>query len=336
MWRHFWWLFWWRKWITPSSQSNKSFVFNNRLISNILFQFLVFLRELLIKLIQKYGASKHPQLLLRRTESVVEKLLTNWMSLCMYKYINEVAGSSLFLLFNAIKHQIEKGPIDYVTHDSRYSLSEERLLREQVDFSVVIIHVVQEALTEKVQCRVLNCDTISQVKSKILDTIYKNVPFSQRPSINEIDLEWRHGRGGHLILADEDLTTKVHSGWKRLNTLSHYGIKDTAVMSLIIRERRSSNHLYETIPSQSPLHSPSRNSYNTGNYNTRDNYNYSHYYSTINSNSTRVCDDNPRVRTWHLVKPFDDNQTASSKEQRAIPEIYLTRLLSTKVWVLLL
>ena len=266
-------------------------------------------------------ASKHPQLLLRRTESVVEKLLTNWMSLCMYKYINEVAGRSLFVLFSAIKHQIEKGPIDSVTHDSRYSLSEERLLREQVDFSIVIIHVVQEGLSDKVQCRVLNCDTISQVKSKILDTIYKNVPFSQRPSVNEVDLEWRHGRGGHLILADEDLTTKVINGWKRVNTLSHYGIKDIAVMSLIVRERRSSNHLYETIPSNSPLHSPSRISYN----------NYSHYYSTINSNSTRVCDD--RVRTWHLVRPFDDNQTANSKEQlhKAIPEIYLTRLLSTKV-----
>lgn len=242
----------------------------------------------------------------------------------MYKYINEVAGSSLFLLFNAIKHQIEKGPVDYVTHDSRYSLSEERLLREQIDFSVVMVHVVQEGLPDKVQCRVLNCDTISQVKSKILDTIYKNVPFSQRPSINEVDLEWRHGRGGHLILADEDLTTKVINGWKRINTLSHYGIKDTAVMSLIIRERRSSNHLYETIPSQSPLHSPSRNNI----YN-----NYSHYYSTINSNSTRVCDD--RTRTWHLVRHFDDNQTASSKEQipKAIPEIYLTRLLSTKVCI---
>ncbi len=275
----------------------------------------------MVRLIQKYAAGKHPQLLLRRTESVVEKLLTNWMSLCMYKYIHEVAGSSLFLLFNAIKHQIEKGPIDYVTHDSRYSLSEERLLREQIEYSIVLINVIQEGQADKVQCRVINCDTISQVKSKILDTIYKNVPFSQRPSINEVDLEWRHGRGGHLILADEDLTTKVVNGWKRINTLSHYGIKDTAVMSLIIHERRSSNHLYETIPSNTPLNSPSRNSYN----------NYSHYYSTINSNSTRVCDD--RARLWHLVKPFDDNHAPSSKDQlhKAIPEIYLTRLLSTKV-----
>lgn len=273
----------------------------------------------MVRLVQKYVGSKHPQLLLRRTESVVEKMLTNWMALCMYKYIHEVAGSSLFLLFNAIKHQIEKGPVDAVTSDARYSLSEERLLREQIEYSTVLIHVIQAGQSEKIQCRVNDCDTISQVKNKILDTIYKNVPFSQRPQANEVDLEWRHGRGGHLILADEDMTTKVTNGWKKINTLSHYGIKETAVMTLTLRERRSSNHLYETIPSNSPLNSPTRNNYNT----------YSHYYSTINS--TRVCDD--RVRTWHLVKPFHDNCGSNSKEQihKAIPEIFLTRLLSTKV-----
>ena len=29
--------------------------------------------------------------------------------------------------------------------------------------------------------KVLNCDTITQVKEKILDAVYKNVPYSQRP-----------------------------------------------------------------------------------------------------------------------------------------------------------
>ena len=48
------------------------------------------------------------------------------------------AGTALFLLFKAIKHQVEKGPVDAVTHDARYSLSEERLLREQVEFSPVV------------------------------------------------------------------------------------------------------------------------------------------------------------------------------------------------------
>lgn len=44
----------------------------------------------------------------------------------------------MFLLFSAIKHQVEKGPVDAVTHDARYSLSEERLLREQIEYSTVV------------------------------------------------------------------------------------------------------------------------------------------------------------------------------------------------------
>lgn len=50
------------------------------------------------------------------------------------------------------------------------------------------MHVLQDDVDEKIQCKVLDCDTISQVKSKILDALYKNTPFSMRPSIHELDL----------------------------------------------------------------------------------------------------------------------------------------------------
>ncbi len=96
------------------------------------------LRCLLLRLIDKSVASRHPQLMLRRTESVVEKMLTNWLALCMYSYLKDYAGSSLFLLYKAIKHQIEKGPVDALTHESRYSLSEDRLLREHIDHNVAV------------------------------------------------------------------------------------------------------------------------------------------------------------------------------------------------------
>jgi hypothetical protein len=56
-----------------------------------------------------------------------------------------------------------------------------------------------------------------------------------------VELEWRHGRGGHLTLQDEDLTTKSICGWKKLNTLAHYGVKESAVMSLIPRQNDSFN-----------------------------------------------------------------------------------------------
>lgn len=34
----------------------------------------------------------------------------------------------------------------------------------------------------------LNCDTITQVKEKILDAVYKNMPYSQRPRAVDMDL----------------------------------------------------------------------------------------------------------------------------------------------------
>lgn len=173
------------------------------------------LRSLLLRLIDKSVMSKHPHMMLRRTESVVEKMLTNWMALNMYTYLTDYAGASLFLLFKAIKYQVDKGPVDALTYDARYSLSEDRLLREQIDHNIIVnigfkliindnrnvqlntvkgllilyfqnLYVSQDE--DKVLCKVLDCDTISQVKSKILDAVYKNTAFTLRPSIYDVDL----------------------------------------------------------------------------------------------------------------------------------------------------
>jgi len=43
--------------------------------------------------------------------------------------------------------------------------------------------------------KVLDCDSITQVKEKILDAIYKNTPFSHRPAKEDLDL------GKRLFLA---------------------------------------------------------------------------------------------------------------------------------------
>ncbi|XP_068152091.1 plexin-B [Drosophila tropicalis] len=294
------------------------------------------LKSLLLRLIDKSLTSKHPQLMLRRTESVVEKMLTNYLAICMYDYLKEYAGSSLFLLFKAIKHQVEKGLVDAITNDARYSLSEERLLHEQITHSVVILHILQDDLDEKVQCRVNDWDTISQVKLKILDAIFKNTPFSMRPLVHEVDLEWRHGRGGHLTLQDEDLTTKTINGWKRLNTLAHYGVKESAVMSLIARQNDSYNIPYNKHQHPAPYHN--------------------FYY--INNSQSHIIMNNDvesglqQPRIYHLVKPVIPDHYMNMKNSalsgagtsqsthcvnntnervnKTIPEVYLTRLLATK------
>ena len=145
--------------------------------------------------------------------------------------------------------QIEKGPVDQCSEDARYSLSEDRLLREPVSAGLVRCCVLQDELDEEVVVRVLDCDSISQVKSKILDAVYKNTPFSLRPTVDEVDLEWKCGQyqGGHIILQDLDITSKIESsGWRKINTLAHYGVKEKVVVSLVAKQVDSpSHHIYQ-------------------------------------------------------------------------------------------
>ena len=42
------------------------------------------------------------------------------------------------MLFSAIKHQIDKGPVDAISSDARYSLSEDKLIRQQVEYRVLV------------------------------------------------------------------------------------------------------------------------------------------------------------------------------------------------------
>lgn len=75
------------------------------------------MKDLLVDLIDA-SASKNPKLMLRRTESVVEKMLTNWMSICMYSCLKVrkqeisvlVCGWALFNMGKAedlIAHMVE-------------------------------------------------------------------------------------------------------------------------------------------------------------------------------------------------------------------------------------
>ena len=75
--------------------------------------------------------------------------------------------------------------MDQCTHDARYSLSEDRLLREAVAAGVVRCCVVQDELEEDVVVRVLDCDSISQVRYIFI--IY--IPLSSCKDANEGPLE---------------------------------------------------------------------------------------------------------------------------------------------------
>ncbi|KAI3357204.1 hypothetical protein L3Q82_015660 [Scortum barcoo] len=278
------------------------------------------LKTLLNDLVEQCVA-KNPKLMLRRTESVVEKLLTNWMSICLFAFLRESAGESFYMLFRAIKHQVDKGPVDAVTGKAKYTLNDNRLLQEDVEYRTLTLNVVMPAAAtsggttiQTVPAKVLDCDTITQVKEKLLEQTWKGTSFSQRPRIDSLNLEWRAGVAGHLILSDEDLTSVVRGSWKRLNTLQHYKVPDGAMVALIPRSTK--NHL-------------------SG----------SHDYMPGESKSeswTTMLDDGEEggVRLWHLVKPSEESELPkhrrgsvrerNGERAKAIPEIYLTRLLSMK------
>jgi len=74
-----------------------------------------------------------------RTESVAEKMLSAWFTFLLYKFLKECAGEPLYLLYRAIKQQVDKGPVDAVTAEARYSLSEEKLIRQSIGYKTMVI-----------------------------------------------------------------------------------------------------------------------------------------------------------------------------------------------------
>ena len=69
---------------------------------------------------------------------MAEKMLSAWFTFLLYKFLRECAGEPLYLLYRAIKQQVDKGPVDAVTSEARYSLSEEKLIRQQIDFNSMV------------------------------------------------------------------------------------------------------------------------------------------------------------------------------------------------------
>lgn len=112
-----------------------------------------------------------------RSETVVERMLSNWMSICLYQYLKvrvetsclgfflsivakcaalsisfgmvlftflsfsfqqDNAGEPLYKLFKAIKHQVEKGPVDAVLKKAKYTLNDTGLLGDDVEYTQLV------------------------------------------------------------------------------------------------------------------------------------------------------------------------------------------------------
>ncbi|KAK2832460.1 hypothetical protein Q7C36_015922 [Tachysurus vachellii] len=260
------------------------------------------MRTLLLELMEEHVHSKNPKLMLRRSETVVERMLCNWMSICLYQFLKDSAGEPLYKLFKAIKHQVEKGPVDANLKRAKYTLNDTGLLGDDVEYCVLTLQVLVHGEGPDVTpVKVLNCDTITQVKEKIIEQVYRNLPYSQRPTVESVALEWRPGSTGQ-ILSDIDLTSQKEGRWKRLNTLAHYNVRDNAtlVLSKVLHTQQSFDQNQESHEERSAL-----------------------------------LDDD---KVFHLVRPAEEMDEVKSKRGsmkdkapiKTITEIYLTRLLSMK------
>ncbi|WKY07930.1 hypothetical protein Q1695_007433 [Nippostrongylus brasiliensis] len=279
------------------------------------------LKQLLRELIDRTVEKKfQPKILFRRSESVAERMLAAWFTFLMHDYLRNFAGKRLYDLYWGIKQQMEKGPQDALTLEARYSLSEEKLLRATFEYKELTIFIAADSMTytqPDMPVRVLDCDTITQVKEKCLDAKYRTVPYSDRPNANDLDLEWRTGINGRMVLQDIDTTSRVEpGGWKRLNTLAHYNVPNNAVLMLVATQ----NSLYNL----SLLSERSEKS----TLSLKNSPTLSRPWVGTNSSSNSKIKDAEGQKLFHLVKPTEHGP--SENQEKMVTEIYLTRLLMMK------
>ncbi|CAM4743164.1 unnamed protein product [Rotaria magnacalcarata] len=320
----------------------------------------ILLKELIEKSLQQ--DRNNSKILLRSNASVAEKMLSNWFAFLLFGYIKERIGSPLYILFQSIKQQIHKGPIDYFTNESRYSLSEDKLLRQHVDYQSMIVYVIQleddksHLIATPVPIKVLSCDSITQVKEKIVDHFYKNIPYSKRPSIEDFDLEWRIGSHMKLLHDDEKVDIPDSNGFLQVNTLATYKIHDGARLFLSIKPGVNQTNT----SSNSSLFSSQTNSAGlahglAGCYPTKNssyikrldddhswrllqgpdliNFRKDHRFTNTIHSEQSFFNSRSEQNThfYHLVKPTDredDGRTLITN--KLVSEVYLTRLLATK------
>eukprot|EP00731_Ephydatia_muelleri_P021664 Em0014g255a len=144
----------------------------------------------------------------------------------MASLLSVALQSNMTYATEAIKSQLEKGPVDVITGEARNSLSEEKLLRQHLDVNVV--EGVVENENEVIPIKLLDTDTISQAKENILDALYKNTTVSRRPELGEVDLELRRGnaRAGLYDYNEKD------GEWVKVNTHGHDKLDQMGIAAL--------------------------------------------------------------------------------------------------------
>ncbi|XP_071959839.1 plexin-A4-like [Antedon mediterranea] len=199
---------------------------------------------LLSKHIANKVKAKNVKLALSKNgETVIEHMISHVVALCMYKYTMKYVSGPLLQLVDAITTRIDSGAVDAVHHHCQYSLDENCLLPidvtgENINLSLVVDEEKQEIV------KVNSCDTLFQVKQKLLNVMFKEQPFSKRPNVSHVQLEWRVNVDQRIILQDTDLQTE-----RKLKTIADFGIQNNAVVAFVDvwKEDINASDQYDTI-----------------------------------------------------------------------------------------
>ncbi|NWT86662.1 PLXC1 protein, partial [Lanius ludovicianus] len=259
--------------------------------------YLTHILEVLTRDLMEQSSNVQPKLLLRRTESVVEKLLTNWMSVCLSGFLRETIGEPFYLLVTTLNQRINKGPVDAITCKALYTLNEDWLLWQVSEFKTVTVNVIFEKIPENesgdacqtIQVNVLDCDTIGQAKEKSLQAFFNKNGFLYGLQLDEMGLELVSEEQQRELLDIDGSSEVMEDGIRKLNTIGHYEISNGATIKVFKKKA-----------------------------NTRSDVDYSDEH----------C---------HLILPDTEaNKDVKGaghkgKQKFKVKEMYLTKLLSTKV-----
>uniref|UniRef100_A0A8B9IVE8 Plexin C1 n=1 Tax=Amazona collaria TaxID=241587 RepID=A0A8B9IVE8_9PSIT len=201
--------------------------------------YLTHILEVLTKDLMEQSSNVQPKLLLRRTESVVEKLLTNWMSVCLSGFLRETIGEPFYLLVTTLNQRINKGPVDAITCKALYTLNEDWLLWQVSEFKTTV-NIIFEKIPENesgdacqtIQVNVLDCDTIGQAKEKSLQAFLNKNGFLYGLQLDEIGLELVSEEQQRELLDIDGSSEVMEDGIRKLNTIGHYEISNGATIKV--------------------------------------------------------------------------------------------------------
>ncbi|XP_076807001.1 plexin-B2-like isoform X1 [Clavelina lepadiformis] len=294
------------------------------------------LSELICRNIQK-----NPKLLLRRSESVVEKMLSHWLSITLYdECITEYAGKPIFLLTKAVHYLVNSAPCDVIANKAFNSLNEMTLLGSEISYEpMMLLAAVEEketsSQTELVDVQVVNMDSITQAKTKIVEAVYKDRPYSECPKPDDLEFHLHSGSEAKegIVLSDIDSVCHTEGNFTRLNTLKHYNVPDKAVVVLRRPSPKSPNCDY-------------------GGFEMFLDRNYSFNVNTLedtrfsNESNKPLLERTKSRQIYHLIHPREDetkngfsdveeggkraNAVLEELINRPFQEIFLTRMVRSK------